>query len=355
MNTQPSNSAPEWMRTAGAIAVIVGILGFVASTAVGGGGTLGGAIIAGMLNPLFFVGVPLGLYWLHRGGAFAPSSETYGKPPIRMPAPLAPVQPKPVPLPPPASIQPKPVSASNAPVPATPVASGYGSLIISVAIASVIIGAILGSYLTFVQFESASHTSTPSDSDAAMATHQTDQVNVKMVDERSTPGKSSAAISANTANRLEANKEVAYKPSDRSELLRYWTLGSTKETVLKIEGTPASNWKSLDTETWNYYGGSEYGTDWVTFDKRSGRVIEWTNFSGILHCEMLLNGKVVMADTTAISKLRLGSSKEEVVRARGTPQKVARETVRWREVEIWTYDTFDTVTFDANGRVLSLR
>jgi len=67
-STSPDESAPEWMPTAGTVAVVIGVLGFLASGAVGGGKTLGGAIVAGVLNPLFFVGVPLGLYWLYRAG-----------------------------------------------------------------------------------------------------------------------------------------------------------------------------------------------------------------------------------------------------------------------------------------------
>jgi hypothetical protein len=50
----------EWMRPASVIAVITAVAGFVASYNVGGGW------IAGLLNPLFFVGLPLGIYWWRR-------------------------------------------------------------------------------------------------------------------------------------------------------------------------------------------------------------------------------------------------------------------------------------------------
>lgn len=65
---------PKWMGNAGITAVTVGGLGFIASGAVGGGATLAGAIVAGALNPLFFVGVPLGLYWLHRAKRRLPAN-----------------------------------------------------------------------------------------------------------------------------------------------------------------------------------------------------------------------------------------------------------------------------------------
>jgi len=48
----------------GVVSLVVGLLGFCASAAVGGGGTIGGSILAGLLNPLFFVGVPLGIWLL---------------------------------------------------------------------------------------------------------------------------------------------------------------------------------------------------------------------------------------------------------------------------------------------------
>jgi hypothetical protein len=57
-------SKAEWMLPAGWVTFGLGIAGFIASYNVGGGGTVNGGIVAGLLNPLFFVGVPLGLYWL---------------------------------------------------------------------------------------------------------------------------------------------------------------------------------------------------------------------------------------------------------------------------------------------------
>jgi hypothetical protein len=43
------------------------------------------------------VGVPLGFYWLRRGGAFSQSSQNYGRSPTGEPAPLAQIQPIPTP------------------------------------------------------------------------------------------------------------------------------------------------------------------------------------------------------------------------------------------------------------------
>jgi hypothetical protein len=46
--------------------IAVGLAGFMASGAVGGGPSLAGALIAGTLNPVFFICVPWGLYLLSK-------------------------------------------------------------------------------------------------------------------------------------------------------------------------------------------------------------------------------------------------------------------------------------------------
>jgi hypothetical protein len=72
------NTAPSWMGPAGGWALAFGILGFVASAAVGGGPSLEGALVAGVTNPLFFIGVPLGLYWLARSNSGSSASRLSG-------------------------------------------------------------------------------------------------------------------------------------------------------------------------------------------------------------------------------------------------------------------------------------
>jgi len=50
-------------RAWGITSIVVGLLSFCASAGLHGGGTPEGSLVAGLLNPLFFVGVPLG-WWL---------------------------------------------------------------------------------------------------------------------------------------------------------------------------------------------------------------------------------------------------------------------------------------------------
>jgi len=66
-----ARQSPGWFLPAGIVAVMLGTLGFLGSAAVGGGGDFFGSLLAGLLNPLFLVGFPLGVYWLYRFGRTA--------------------------------------------------------------------------------------------------------------------------------------------------------------------------------------------------------------------------------------------------------------------------------------------
>ncbi|MFO0845836.1 MAG: SHOCT domain-containing protein [Gemmataceae bacterium] len=62
-------SCPQWMAPWGWLFVWVGLVGYFASAYYRWNdfdSTQG--LIAGFLNPLFFLGVPIGLYWLGRSG-----------------------------------------------------------------------------------------------------------------------------------------------------------------------------------------------------------------------------------------------------------------------------------------------
>jgi hypothetical protein len=80
---RPKAAPPSWMLPAGVVAIAVGLLAFCAGAGLEGargkpgdepGVRLLGALISGGLNPLFFVGVPLGAYWLYRSGRRASGS-----------------------------------------------------------------------------------------------------------------------------------------------------------------------------------------------------------------------------------------------------------------------------------------
>jgi len=72
---KPEAPAPAWMSPFGKLVSAVGMLGFVASVYVEYNKQLWvknytAIALCGILNPLFFVGLPLGLYWMWRSGSF---------------------------------------------------------------------------------------------------------------------------------------------------------------------------------------------------------------------------------------------------------------------------------------------
>ena len=73
---------PDWRYTAGTIALVIGGLGFVASAVVGGQGDFEAGILSGLLNPLFFISFPLGIYWLHQARIAAEAARSPHKPKV---------------------------------------------------------------------------------------------------------------------------------------------------------------------------------------------------------------------------------------------------------------------------------
>jgi len=110
----------------------------------------------------------------------------------------------------------------------------------------------------------------------------------------------------------------------------YFTLGSTKDEVLVVQGTPTA----VGEYQWSY------GLSTVEFD-RSGRVTSWTiRYGNPLRAKML--------PSTAVSNspgyFTVGSTKDEVLVVQGTPTEVGEYR--------WEYGA-STVDFDRNGRVIS--
>jgi len=79
---KPERRVPGWFLPAGVASMVLAILGFLASAAVGGRGDLFLGLFAGVLNPLFFVGLPLGIYWLVR---YTRREQPYAKSPVSPP------------------------------------------------------------------------------------------------------------------------------------------------------------------------------------------------------------------------------------------------------------------------------
>jgi serine/threonine protein kinase len=118
----------------------------------------------------------------------------------------------------------------------------------------------------------------------------------------------------------------------------YFTLGSSKEEVLAIQGTPTSiiSGGGFIGDTWSY------GFSSVSFTK-DGAVKGYSNISGNLH---------VTIETTHAenggSYFTLGSSKEKVLAIQGTPTSII--SGEGFIGDTWSYD-FSSVSFTKDGAV----
>ena len=118
----------------------------------------------------------------------------------------------------------------------------------------------------------------------------------------------------------------------------FFSLGSPKNAVLDIQGTPTAVTSSAapNDETWRY------GTSSVSFDATTGLVTGWGNFDGRLKVEME-DRRLSSADS-----IQVGSTRDDVVHILGTPVWVNVHSAAG--METWGYSTA-TVTFAASGLV----
>jgi len=106
----------------------------------------------------------------------------------------------------------------------------------------------------------------------------------------------------------------------------YFTIGSTKNDVLRIQGTP-------DNFTESTFG---YGYSTVRFE--NDRVVAWSNISPKLNAQLLPR-----AGTNARRFFTVGSSKDEVLSIQGTPDNFKESTIGYG---------YSTVRFE-NDRVVA--
>ena len=111
-----------------------------------------------------------------------------------------------------------------------------------------------------------------------------------------------------------------------------FTLGSTTQDVLRIQGTPTgiNRYQALNEEVWSY------GYSKITFSIRTNRVVEWHD-SGNLRVGLLPGG-----NTTGAAKFTKGSHKDDVLRIQGTPTGINRYQAL--DEEVWNYG-YSTITF----------
>ncbi|MDN7126916.1 hypothetical protein J6J08_05945, partial [Pseudidiomarina sp. 1APR75-33.1] len=124
----------------------------------------------------------------------------------------------------------------------------------------------------------------------------------------------------------KGNLHALLKPGNNVTEATYYTQGSHKDDVLRLQGTPddISRYPALGYETWSY------GWSSVKISTETGHVIEWKN-KGNLHA-LLKPGNNV----TEATYYTQGSHKDDVLRLQGTPDDISRYPVLGYEV--WNYD-----------------
>ena len=162
-------------------------------------------------------------------------------------------------------------------------------------------------------------------------------------------------------NRFSENMDsvkIKLLPGPNATTSSFFSIGSHKDDVAKLQGTPLRIIKDWDLESvttrymedshfryfytkeiWTYPGGT------VEFSLSTGRVTAWDNKNGSLKAHR--NQLHEEVDRTGNDFFTLGSSKREVQRIQGKPVR----TSKWIEgAELWDYGDNSQVEFKS-GRV----
>jgi peptidoglycan hydrolase-like protein with peptidoglycan-binding domain len=145
-------------------------------------------------------------------------------------------------------------------------------------------------------------------------------------------------VSEGTSGGIEDTALPVSSPPDRTNPVAAtarqstFSVGSDKEIVLRLQGTPQSlnKYEALGQEVWSY------GFSTITIGTRDARVIEWNNAEGNLRAYMEPG-----SNATDSAFYTVGSHRDDVLRLQGTPTAINRYEALGQEV--WSYG-FSTVT-----------
>ena len=127
---------------------------------------------------------------------------------------------------------------------------------------------------------------------------------------------------------ISHNLKVRVVASSKSQKSGRFTIGSTKDEVLAVQGTPTR----VAGDTWGYeYSSVEFGPD--------GAVVGYSDISDNLKVRVTPRIKTKNPGTFTV-----GSTKDEVLAVQGTPTRVAGDT--------WGYE-YSSVEFGPNRTVVS--
>ena len=156
-------------------------------------------------------------------------------------------------------------------------------------------------------------------------------------------GRSSVEIDLRTGRVRQwsnsGNLKAALVAGGNTTSAAYFTQGSHRDDVLRLQGTPSdiARYDSLGKEVWRY------GRSSVEIDLRTGRVRQWSN-SGNLKAALVAGG-----NTTSAAYFTQGSHRDDVLRLQGTPSDIARYDSLGKEV--WRYGRSSVEIDLRTGRV----
>ncbi|GAB3026615.1 J domain-containing protein [Spirosoma pulveris] len=135
-----------------------------------------------------------------------------------------------------------------------------------------------------------------------------------------------------STHHYQAEQSVNDKPIANNPAF-YFTIGSTKDHVLELQGTPTAinKYEPLNKEVW------KYGLNSITFNH--GLVQEYSNFNNLLKVQLYTTFQ------SDVNYFTLGSSKEHVLRLQGTPTAINKYEPLNKEV--WKYG-LNSITFEFN-------
>ena len=136
------------------------------------------------------------------------------------------------------------------------------------------------------------------------------------------------------------NLRARLEAGSNSTGAEYFTRGSHRDDVLRLQGTPDSinRYEALGHEVWSY-GGST-----VTISTRDGRVGQWSNRRGNLRARLEAG-----SNSTGAEYFTRGSHRDDVLRLQGTPDSINRYEALGHEV--WSYGGSTVTISTRDGRV----
>ena len=111
--------------------------------------------------------------------------------------------------------------------------------------------------------------------------------------------------------------KVRLQPGSQTTRANFITLGTHKDDVLRLQGTPSS------IETRSAIEILHYGLNKIRVDRRTKQVTQWDNFTGALKVRLQPGSQ-----TTRANFITLGTHKDDVLRLQGTPSSIeTRSTI----------------------------